>query len=116
MGFAPPENFPAPGTGALTPGAKFATPEEAVTLPCGISFVIPSTVLGILVTIPLPFPIKLPSVNIHFKLSCNLDDPIDISANLAWGAGATSNAPPNPNDNENEPTFSVVGTASSNSD
>jgi hypothetical protein len=100
-GSPPPTNFPAP-TSAVSGG--FSTPTASATI-CGVTLALPKFVLGFSLGLPFPFPPKLPSLNLHFKLTCNPNDPVDVSGGLSWGAGRASNAPPDPDDSEDDPTF-----------
>jgi hypothetical protein len=102
VGSPPPESFPSPSP---TAGTKFGTPAETLALPCGITLAIPPFVLGVSLTLPFQFPPALPTLNLHFKLSCDPTNPLDVTGGLAWGAGRTSNAPPDPDDTEDSPTY-----------
>lgn len=105
MGSPPPENFPPPTVPTL--GASFATPSATVALPCGLSASIPSWLLklGISISLPFAFPPAFPKLNLRFKLTCDPNNPVDVSGGLSWGAGRASNVPPDPDDHESDPTF-----------
>ena len=113
MGFPPPPNFPSPGpapeapagiSGSVSASATFGAPTTKATI-CGFSFPIPpilTLTFGIELSITLPnFPPAFPLPWIKLVLSCDPNDPIDISGGIGFGGGRASNAEPDPDLMEN---------------
>jgi hypothetical protein len=106
---APIPDVPAPpipggiSTGAagssVSADASFTKPELNAS-PCEFAFKLPTFSFGL--QIP---PFKFPPFDIpipHFKLtlSCDLSNPIDISASLEPGGGRVPNGDPSPDDDD----------------
>lgn len=78
--------------------AAFTKPELNAS-PCSFSFKLPSFTFGF--TLPdIPFPPPLPIPRLKLVLSCDLKNPIDVSAGLEFGGGRVSNAPTSPDDDD----------------
>lgn len=72
------------------PGANidFGEPGSATLASvCGIDFTIPTFAVPPAISIPFQFPPPFPFPKLNFKLSCDPNDPIDISAGLENGGG-----------------------------
>lgn len=52
---------------------------------------------------PIAFPPKLPFLKIALGINCDLNNPLSVSASVAWGGGRTSNADPDPDALEQQP-------------
>jgi hypothetical protein len=97
MGFAPPPDAPPPAVqAASSAGAAFAAGPTVDSL-CG--FALPS--LSNLFKFPaLPaipnFPPPLPIPRLSLGLNCSTDNPIDITAGIAYGGGRLPTSDPNP--------------------
>ena len=73
------------------------TVEEATAQVCGVSLTIPIPQINLSIpAIPFPPPLPFPIPQFSFSISCNFDNPVDVSAGLEWGGGRTSNALPDP--------------------
>jgi hypothetical protein len=77
--------------------ASFSAPTINAS-PCNFSFKLPKFTFGFV----LP-PFKFPPFDIpipHFKLaiSCDLSQPLDVSAGLSFGGGRKPNGDPSPDD------------------
>ncbi len=107
MGAPPPPDFPAPpqppaipaalaaAAALLQKGFSLQTPSAAL---CG--FVLPSFLFayGVKIPSPLPIPPPIPIPKLAIGLSCNLSNPLEISAGLEWGGGRTATFDPDPDD------------------
>lgn len=68
--------------------------------PCNFSFRLPSFIPSLsLPSIPFP-PLPFPVPSFEFKLSCSLDQPIDVSAGLSWGGGKIPCFEPSPDEEQ----------------
>lgn len=90
---APIPNAPTPPT-PPTVGLSATTPAASL---CGFKFPPPFTLTLAFKLPKIPFP-TLPIPYVQLGLSCDLNNPINISAGVADGGGRTANAPPNPDD------------------
>jgi hypothetical protein len=64
---------------------------------CG--FTIPSFLFKISFNLPgLAFPPPLPTFRLSLGLNCDLNNPFDVSAGLAYGGGRVATQDPNPDD------------------
>jgi len=95
-----PQNFPQPGTvggGGISAGVSFpSTPKASI---CGFSLGLPTFKFGFKLP-SIQFPPALPIPFIHFKLSCKLPNPVDVTAglNMPYGGGRENNAGVDPDD------------------
>jgi hypothetical protein len=69
-------------------------------LPCGFTIALPKIVLGLNLglLLKLLLGLQLPSFFFAFSISCDLSNPINITAGLSlpFGGGRVPNAPPDP--------------------
>jgi hypothetical protein len=94
MGFPPPPDLPAPTP--PTVGGSFSTPKLPAIALCGFKFP-PSLFFIFGFKLPsIAFPPKIPLPYLHLALNCNLSNPIDVSAGVAYGGGRASNNNPDP--------------------
>lgn len=96
----PPTNFGIPGA-----GASVGFPGATISLPCGLSIGLPSFSFGFILGPPA---FLIPEIFIAFKLSCDLNNPINITAGLSgpaasFGGGRPYNAPLDPDLNDDSP-------------
>ncbi len=85
-------------SGEADASASFSKPELNAS-PCDFKFKLPSFSFGFkLPTFSIDLNLPIP----HFKLSlsCDLDNPIDISASIEPGGGRESNNDPSPDDDD----------------
>jgi hypothetical protein len=85
-------------------GASAGFPGVSISLPCGISLSLPPFSISAV----LSFLLNLPGIFFAFKLSCDLSNPINISAGLSgsagsFGGGRANSAPPDPDLNDSTP-------------
>jgi hypothetical protein len=74
---------------------KFSKPELNAS-PCEFTFKLPSFTFGVNIpAIPFP-PFAIPIPHLRLALSCDLSNPIDISASVSSGGGRVSNGDPSP--------------------
>lgn len=78
--------------------ASFTKPDVQAS-GCTLSFKLPSFSFGFLLNLP-PFPPPIPIPHLRLALSCDLSNPIDVSAGIDFGGGRTSNAPKSPDDDD----------------
>lgn len=80
-------------------GVEFNAPSLNAN-PCEFQIKIPLPTFNlVLPAIPFP-PSFLPVFNLSFTLSCSLDNPIDVSGELAFGGGRIPCFDPDPDDEE----------------
>lgn len=79
--------------------ASFDKPELNAN-PCEFKLKLPSFTFG-LVLPPIKFPpFDIPIPRFKLSLSCDLSNPIDVSAGLEFGGGRASNNDPSPDDDD----------------
>lgn len=92
-----PQNFPQGSGGSIGVSAGVSFPETPTASICGFSLGLPSFHFGF----KLPgfkFPPAIPLPFIHFKLSCKLPNPVDVTAGLdmPYGGGRADTSGPDP--------------------
>jgi hypothetical protein len=88
----------------ISVGTSLSVPP--VTLPCGFTLALPKLTLGFsLKNLLKLLGLKIPSFFFAFSLSCDLSNPVNISAGLSlpFGGGRKPNAPPDPDLNDVSP-------------
>ncbi len=79
--------------------ASFTKPELNAS-PCDFKFKLPTFKFGlVLPTFKFP-PFDIPIPHFKLTLSCDLKNPIDISASIEPGGGRKSNNDPSPDDDD----------------
>lgn len=79
--------------------ADFTAPQINAN-PCNFSFKLPTFKFGfVLPTFKFP-PFDIPIPRFRLAISCDLSQPIDVSAGLDFGGGRTPNGDPSPDDDE----------------
>lgn len=107
MGFAPPPDLPPPPPASPnSPNSPDASatadfPPSPAATTCGFSFALPKFTVKIFIP-GFKFPPKLPLPFLSLALSCDLANPINVSAGVKFGGGRVSNAPLDP-DLQEEP-------------
>lgn len=103
MGSAPPPDAPPPGP-AFGPSIDGGLPDDPSSSSlCGFQF--PPFVffefgfnLG-----GFAFPPKLPFPKIGLAINCDINNPLSLTASVAWGGGRSGNADPDPDALEQSP-------------
>lgn len=78
--------------------ASFSKPELNAS-PCNFSFKLPSFSFGFTLP-PIPFPPPLPIPRFRLAISCDLHNPIDVSAGIDFGGGRVAQSDPSPDDDD----------------
>ncbi len=86
---------PKAGVGA---DPSFTKPELNAS-PCNFSFKLPSFSFGFSLVLP-PFPPPLPIPRFRLAITCDLNNPIDVSAGIEFGGGRTPASDPSPDDDD----------------
>lgn len=96
MGMPPAPDLPLPDVqDAAGIELGFALGPPAVSI-CGFALPLPSILLGIVLPSPLPIPPPIPIPKLAIGLNCSLDNPLDISAGIAFGGGRVGASDPDP--------------------
>lgn len=74
--------------------ASFTAPKVNAS-PCNFSLTLPKFTFGFVLP-AFSFPPPIPFPRLRLKLSCDLSNPVDISADFGPGGGRKSNADPSP--------------------
>lgn len=105
MGSPPPTDAPAPSADDVVDIVPPKFSAKAIT-PCSFQFALSLPTLRI--ALPSIFPLPIPKLVLKLTLTCQLPNPVDVSADLtadqkAFGGGrpVTSNADPDDNDESN---------------
>lgn len=96
MGSPPPIDAPPPGPAvSANADAGFADDPSAATL-CGFTFPpFPFFKFGFSLA-GLKFPPALPIPKIGLAINCDLNNPLSVTAGVAWGGGRNPNGYPDP--------------------
>jgi hypothetical protein len=79
--------------------ASFTKPEISAE-ECKFEFKLPNFTFGLKIPPFPPFPPPIPFPRFRLAISCDLSNPVDVSASIEPGGGRTSNADPSPDDDE----------------
>lgn len=100
MGYSPPPDAPHPDVqDAVKLVAGFA-PGPPVASLCG--FKLPTFLFILALLLPaFKFPpFTIPSFNFSLSLNCDLSNPLNLTADVAWGGGRVANYDPDPGEVE----------------
>lgn len=79
--------------------ASFTKPEVNAS-PCNFTFKLPSFLFGfVLPTFKFP-PFDIPIPRFRLAISCDLSNPVDVSAGLDFGGGREAKFDPSPDDDD----------------
>ncbi len=82
----------------LSADPKFGKPDLNAS-PCNFTFKLPSFTFGFNFSFKFP-PFDIPIPRFRLAISCDLSNPVDVSAGLDFGGGRLSCSDPSPDDDD----------------